>query len=202
MCIRDSGNEFTIRQLIDEGARPSAIRYSLAAMAHYRKKLNFSAHLLAQATEAVNRLARFRDRLLSLRVSRSAGGAAVDIAERTRPAVDRSLDRDLNVPEAMAHTFSAIREANRLLDDEAVDMRGRDALLRLVDDIDDVLGVLPLVDRERQQSLSEADRELLDARIAARSARHWATSDAIRAQLLERGIIVEDMPGGQRWRKG
>ena len=67
--------------------------------------------------------------------------------------------------------------------------------------VDDVLGVLPLLDRERLAALSTEDQELLDRRVAARDRRDWEESDRLRALLAERGIIVEDTPQGQRWKR-
>jgi cysteinyl-tRNA synthetase len=78
----------------------------------------------------------------------------------------------------------------------------RDRLAGLVDQVDDVLGVLPLVDRERGAStLSAEEEDLLERRVAARAGRDFAASDRIRAELLGRGIIVEDTPQGQRWKR-
>jgi cysteinyl-tRNA synthetase len=62
--------------------------------------------------------------------------------------------------------------------------------------------VLPLVDRERARSaLSPEEEGLLARRVAARAARDFAGSDRMRAQLLERGIMVEDTAQGQRWKR-
>jgi cysteinyl-tRNA synthetase len=88
-----------------------------------------------------------------------------------------------------------------MLDAGAVDSTGRDALLALVAHVDDILGVLPLVDREREAALTPEVRALLEERAQARAARDFATSDALRDRLAELGIGVEDTPQGQRWRR-
>jgi cysteinyl-tRNA synthetase len=98
--------------------------------------------------------------------------------------------------------FTAVREANRLLDSGKVTEPGRQRLLALVERVDDILGVLPLVARERASALASDEQELLDARVAARAGRDWAQSDALRDELARRGIAVEDTPQGQRWRRG
>jgi cysteinyl-tRNA synthetase len=112
------------------------------------------------------------------------------------------MDDDLNVPAAVGHLFGAIRDLNRLLDAATPSAAVKQQLIDLVDQADDVLGVLPLVDRERAGSaLSPEEEDLLAQRVAARTARDFAESDRIRAQLLERGIMVEDTAQGQRWKR-
>jgi cysteinyl-tRNA synthetase len=112
------------------------------------------------------------------------------------------MDDDLNVPEAVGHLFGAIRDLNRLLDAVTPSAAVRQRLIDLVEEADDVLGVLSLVDRERAVSaLLPEDEDLLARRVAARAARDFAESDRIRALLLERGIMVEDTAQGQRWKR-
>jgi cysteinyl-tRNA synthetase len=131
-----------------------------------------------------------------------AADQSVGIAERAIEQFDAALDDDLNLPEGMGVFFTAVREANRLLDAGSVSESGRARLLALVEHVDDVLGVLPLVDRERESQLAPEEQALLDARTAARAARDWSQSDALRDQLAARGIAVEDTAQGQRWRRG
>jgi len=195
------GNFYTLRDLVDQGARPSAVRYLLGATVHYRKKLNYSADNLHSSTEAVDRFAGFRDRLLDLEAGKGDGGPVVLLADRATREFDEALDDDLNLPEGMGALFSALRDANAMLDAGAVDSTGRDALLALVAHVDDILGVLPLVDREREAALTPEARALLEERAQARAARDFATSDALRDRLAELGIGVEDTPQGQRWRR-
>jgi len=153
------------------------------------------------SAEAVDRFAGFRDRLLTLAPRGGEGGPAVLLADRATREFDEALDDDLNLPEGMGVVFSALRDANAMLDAGAVDSAGRDALLALVEHVDDVLGVLPLVDREREAALTPEVRAMLEDRATARAARDFARSDALRDQLAERGIAVDDTPQGQRWRR-
>jgi cysteinyl-tRNA synthetase len=195
------GNFATVRELVDAGSRPSALRYLLIAAAHYRKAINFSDESLHSATESVDRLADFSQRIRALSPSATAGTVDERVAS-ARAAFEAAMDDDLNLPEAMGAIFTLIRSLNRELDRGTVDRATHAELVALVDEVDDVLGVLPLVERERAgATLSVAEQEMLDAREAARAAREWATSDRLRASLAEAGIAVEDTPGGQRWRR-
>ena len=201
---KSAGNFFTVPELVAGGARPSALRYLLAASAHYRKVLNFTDDAVYTAQQAVERIAAFRERLRDHRPQSGDGAAADDavrIAETAITQFDAALDDDLNLPEGMGVFFTAVRDANRLLDAGTVSAAGRDALLALTDRVDGVLGVLPLVDREQQQALAPEEQELLDRRVAARAARQWSESDALRDELARRGIAVEDTAQGQRWRR-
>jgi cysteinyl-tRNA synthetase len=197
------GNFHTVHDLVEQGARPSSIRYLLAASTHYRKVLNYGDDALHMAAQAVERIGAFRDRLLEWRPAPGDGGAdeSVGIAERSTEQFDAALDDDLNLPEGMGVFFTAVRDANRLLDAGSVTEKGREWLLALVDHVDDVLGVLPLLARQRESELAPDEQELLDRRVAARAARDWAQSDSLRDELVRRGISVEDTPQGQRWRR-
>jgi cysteinyl-tRNA synthetase len=201
---KSAGNFFTVHDLVAQGARPSALRYLLAAGAHYRKVLNYTDEAVQTAAQAVERIAAFHERLVELRPAPSPDGGddeAVRIAEQATAQFDAALDDDLNLPEGMGVFFTAVRDANRLLDAGSVSERGREWLLTLVEHVDDVLGILPLLRREREQELSPDEEEMLDRRVAARAARRWADSDALRDELARRGIAVEDTPQGQRWRR-
>jgi cysteinyl-tRNA synthetase len=195
------GNFATVRELVDAGARPSALRYLLIAVAHYRKAISFRDESLHAATESVDRLADFSERIRALSPSEAASPVDPRVAT-ARAAFESAMDDDLNLPEAMGTIFTLIRSLNRELDGGALDSATRRALVELIDEVDDVLGVLPLVERERAGAgLSAAEKAMLDAREAARAAREWAESDRLRATLAEAGIAVEDTPAGQRWRR-
>jgi len=63
--------------------------------------------------------------------------------------------------------------------------------------IDSVLDVF-----SRPEASLDAEIEaLIEARTAARKARNFTESDRIRDQLTGKGIILDDTPGGTRWRK-
>ena len=194
------GNFATVGDLVDAGARPSAIRYLLAAGAHHRKQITYSDDSLHAATESVDRLADFDTRVRAHQPQ--AGGALEDSRVGDARAAFRSaMDDDLNLPEAMGAVFMLIRTLNRELDSAALDSASHGALVAFLDEVDDVLGVLPLVARERAGAASADDLALLEAREAARGRRDWAESDRLRDALAERGISVDDTAEGQRWHR-
>jgi cysteinyl-tRNA synthetase len=195
------GNFATVDELVAAGVRPSALRYLLTASAHYRKTVNYTDESLHAATESVDRFADFSERVRSHQPQGNAAAPDPRVS-RVRAAFERAMDDDLNLAEAMGAMFTLIRPLNRELDEGALDEATHRELIELIDEVDDVLGVLPLVLRERAgPALDPEAAAMLSAREAARTAKEWAESDRLRVALAERGIAVEDTPAGQRWRR-
>ena len=215
------GNYYTIPDLLDLGYRPSAIRYLLLG-AHYRTQLNFTLDGLAKADRSLERLTEFRRRLGSIRPSAAASGPSTEpsstggvkadspviaLAREAREGFIAAMDDDLSVSEALGVVFTLVREVNRELDGRA-DRLGPEesgAVLSVLTDFDTVFGVLELraaEDAETDPSLREWVEERIAAREAARAARDWARADAIRNEVEERGILLEDTPEGTRWKVG
>ncbi|HEY6468359.1 MAG TPA: cysteine--tRNA ligase [Candidatus Dormibacteraeota bacterium] len=198
------GNFATVRDILDEGATPAALRYLLAARTHYRKPLDYSDDLLADSNEAVQRLVAFQSRVAELRTVEEGGDrdeAILASVRGMRIGFDESMDDDLNLPEAMGIIFSGLRDVNRMLDSGLVAVETQVTLQHLLEEVDKVLGVLSLVARDQQSAPDAEEQRMLDERAAARASRDFAKSDHLRAQLAARGIEVEDTPEGQRWKR-
>jgi cysteinyl-tRNA synthetase len=107
------------------------------------------------------------------------------------------MDDDLNTAGALGALFLLIRDANIAMDAGRItpaDAEGvRTALLK----VDPVLDVFP----KRDENLDAEVESLIAQRNAARKSRNFAESDRIRDLLLSRDILLEDTPGGTRWRK-
>ncbi|MBR1574149.1 MAG: cysteine--tRNA ligase [Bacteroidales bacterium] len=114
-----------------------------------------------------------------------------------------ALCDDLNTPVAIAALFEAVRLINNAKDGkEPLSRRDLEVLLRLFDDI--VSGVLGLRDEagsdDGSQKVVRGLMEMvLEQRAAAKAARDWARSDAIRDQLKALGITVKDTKNGAEW---
>ncbi len=199
------GNFATVPDVLEEGASPAALRYLLAARTHYRKRLDYSDELLADSTMAVQRLVDFQTRVEELHTVEEDDNprdeAVLASVRGMRIGFDEAMDDDLNLPEAMGIVFSGLRDVNRVLDSGPVSAETQRTLQHLLGDVDDVLGVLALVARDRQAAPDAEEQRWLDERAAARAARDFAQSDHLRAQLAARGIEVEDTPQGQRWKR-
>ncbi|HMO49735.1 MAG TPA: cysteine--tRNA ligase [Kiritimatiellia bacterium] len=192
---KSAGNFFTLRDLLARGYSGREIRYELIST-HYRQSLNFTLAGLDAAKAALSRLDEFRARL-----QEHAGGAIAG----TRPvwAADAdagfrsSLGDDLNISGAMAAVFEMLRSGNRALDAGALDAAGAAAALAVWDDFDRVLGFLQPV----EEAIPPGVLALVTARTDARTARNWAESDRLRAEIEAAGYTVKDTPQGVKVRR-
>lgn len=197
---------YTVDDLVDKGYLPSALRRLLIS-GHYRAELNFTLAGLDDATRSVERLMEFRRRLRANR-SDDPGPRPSRLPELAAQALadfETALDDDLNVAAAWGALFTFVREANAELDKAGASVPGgdADAALDAVESVDRVLGVLALAEGERgavSEELRAWVEEKLAERANARAAKDYARADAIRGELAEKGVEVEDTPSGSRWR--
>ena len=108
-----------------------------------------------------------------------------------------ALADDLNISAALAATFELVRELNSRLAMRSLSSADARRAAAAIRELDTVLGVL----EEAGQELREDLAAMLEARVVARTARDWRRSDELRDALAAAGIVVEDTPDGQRWRK-
>jgi cysteinyl-tRNA synthetase len=150
--------------------------------AHYRSKLDFTADAMHAATSGLARLRR---------AAAAEDGAAVDLTAEPmaslRARFADAIADDMAMPRALAVAHEVASHAD-------LDPAQRRALLL---DFDRVLGLSlgePVVEDE---PLPAEAVELLERRAAARAARDYAVSDALRDELNAMGVEVSDAPEGQ-----
>ena len=221
------GNFFTPRDLVLKGHKPSSIRYLLTSVP-YRNQLNFTWDGLHQAATSVDRLRNFRLRLSTGHFPEGTNQTTAKLAEDAVAAMRAALDDDLNTAQAQGAIFEMVRAANAAID--AGEMRKADvpALLGAIERFDEIFAVLADDDPQKIKTIldwaraegrekeisSEAlalagSAQLSDAEIeekvaqmaAARKGRDFKLSDALRAELIAAGIIVENTKDGIRWRR-
>jgi len=108
------GNFYTLRDLIQKGYKPSAVRYLLTSVPH-RKPLNFSFDGLHQAQQSIDRLRNFHFRLT--KESFPAGESALqNRAQEARQKFEAALDDNLNTAEALGAIFDMVRDGNTAMD--------------------------------------------------------------------------------------
>ena len=197
------GNFIRVRELLEEGYDPAAIRHQLIS-SHYRGDLNFTRSGLGASGAAVQRLLDFESRLESTPVDDGADGSTLpELASTMVSSFRAALDHDFNSADGLAAVFVFVSGVNAVLDQvDAVSPADRDVALGALRDVDQVLGLLEVAHATRtvDDDLASWVEEKIEARAAARAAKDFAKADAIRDELAERNIVLEDGAGGTRWK--
>jgi cysteinyl-tRNA synthetase len=195
------GNTYTIPDVVAKGFRPSAVRYLLLS-AYYRKTLNFTWASLGQAEESLRRLIDFLARVDAVKTAGSHANVAERVAEG-RKAFAEAMTDDLNTAAALGAIFELVRALNSAIDAGEVGQDDVPVIRQAFDEFDRVLGILSLRRAEEAQppiDVQDIER-LIDERRAARRRRDFAAADRIRDDLASRGVLLEDTPGGTRWKR-
>jgi len=228
---KSEGNFYTLRDLLLKGYKASAIRLALISVP-YRHQLNFTFEGLTEATNAIDRLRTFHQRLTTTKWPKSAMhekvGADEEISrlvETAKKGFYEALSDDLNTAEARAAIFDMIRKINTIADSGRLFEWDARAALAVLRDFDAVFDVIEDHDAEptrralewaetegraadvapgllAAQSITDAEIDALVAeRTLAKKQRNFARADAIRNELAEKGIVIEDSKDGVRWKR-
>jgi cysteinyl-tRNA synthetase len=178
---KSTGNVLRVADLPALGYQPLVFRY-LALTAHYRSKLDFTADAMHAAASGLARLRR---------AVAGAPAEAVDLAAqpmaKMRARFADAVADDLGLPRALAVAHEAASAS------DLTDAQRRALLL----DFDRVLGLSLDAPVAASAPLPDGAAELLERRAAARTARDFAASDALRDELAAMGVEVRDTPSGQ-----
>lgn len=205
---KSTGRLITVSEALAKYS-PDALRLWVLD-SHYRGPITYSDEVLSSTERGLERLRR---------------AAHLDIEESAPPGIDaemyrtefiEAMDDDFNTPQAVAVLFDLAREINRGRDENLHIGEARGTLLELAD----VLGLTlkepaeaeiphqPLLDLAAKHGLASSPdvtasalaAQLVERRAEARRARDWKLADAIRTDLKELGITLEDTPQGTVWR--
>lgn len=195
------GNFFTVRD-IAEKYDLQVLRFFMLS-AHYRSPLNFSADLMEAAANGLDRIVTSVENLKFL--LGNAGREEADSEEETllreadgfRVKFEEAMDDDINTADAVSAVFELVKFVNTKADADS-SKAFLSGLLTEIRTLTDVLGLI--VDKKAE--MLDADIEaMIEARQAARKAKDFAKADAIRGELLEKGIILEDTREGVKWKR-
>jgi cysteinyl-tRNA synthetase len=191
------GHTVRVTDLAADGYHPLVYRYLLLG-AHYRAQVEFDMDALDGAKTALRRLLeRFGAPSPAPVTTYTDAAARVQTAEARRylDDLDAAISADLNTAKALAVVAAVARDDGLGSDDVAALVAAFDAVLGLG------LGDLSAADMEQARAgvdVAEVER-LFAERLAARDAKDWATSDALRDQLASMGVEVKDSAGGSTW---
>jgi cysteinyl-tRNA synthetase len=221
---KSEGNFYTLRDLLLKGYKASAIRLALISVP-YRHQLNFTFDGLIEATNAIERLRTFHQRLTQGSFAAGENPALQEAARKAQAEYMAALENDLNTAEARAPIFDLIRAANTAIDRGELLAGDRDAILAVLASFDAVFDVIEDRDAEptrravewaeqagrmaevapellaRQGLTDEAIDALVAERTTAKKQRNFARADQLRNELAEKGITIEDSKDGARWKR-
>jgi cysteinyl-tRNA synthetase len=221
---KSEGNFFTLRDLLLKGYKASAIRLALISVP-YRHQLNFTFDGLIEATNAIDRLRTFHQRLVTGGFAQGSNPALQAATEKAQAEYLAALSNDLNTAEAKAPIFDLVRAANTAIDQGQLLAADRDAILAVLASFDAVFDVIEDRDAEptrralewaaqagrladvapellaRQSLTDEAIEALVAERTLAKKQRNFARADQIRAELAAKGVVIEDSKDGVRWKR-
>ena len=189
---KSKGNFFTLRDLLDKGYDPIAIRYLLFSV-HYRSPLNFTLEGLDQAETAVRRLRDFYRRLQEVRGGIYNGA----LSNNTMAAEDmfkQFLADDLNISPALAAVFGLMKETNIALEKNELDDKNVKEIMKVFSKFDSILDILGT----KEMILSKEIDDLIKIRESARKRKDFQEADRIKKEIFEKGFILEDTNNGPR----
>ncbi|MFG2194658.1 cysteine--tRNA ligase [Streptomyces sp. NPDC048639] len=195
------GNSVLVSEMVKTW-RPIVLRYYLGTP-HYRSMIEYSEEALREAESAFARIEGFMQRVVE-----KAGGP-VEPASEVPPAFAEAMDDDLGVPQALAVVHTTVRQGN-----SALTADDKEAAVARLAEVRAMLGVLGLDPLDEQWAAGTGRGEdlhgvvdslvrlVLEQRQAARARKDYATADAIRDELQQSGLAIEDTPSGPRWELG
>jgi len=197
---KSEGNFFTLRDLLDKGYKATSIRYLLTSVP-YTKQLNFTFAGLEQAAQSVSRLRDFKSRIQMAKLPPGRNDAVQALAADTKKEMRAGLDDDLNTARTLGAIFDMVRDGNIAFDRGEMREDDKAALLEALRQFDQIFDVLKEDAAGTDEISDDEVNQLVAERNAAKKARDFARADQIRAELLAKGIVLEDTKDGVRWKR-
>ena len=194
------GNFVLLRDLL--GAYdPMVIRYMLATT-HYRRPLRYDEAVITEAQANVNKL---REAIRRLKHRQDQASADLEDHETWLTEINgiqeqfvTAMDDDFNASNGITALFDLVKSLNRYLELEVTSQ----GVLSLYDKVlHDLLAVFGLDLEDKSNSIDQEIEALIEERRQARANKEFARSDAIRDQLKEQGILLDDTPQGTVWKR-
>lgn len=186
---KSKGDFLTVSLLQEKGYDPIVYRM-FCLQSHYRKPLEFSYEVLDNMSAAYKKLVK---RIADLK---DEGNVEKDAFDAYKARFVEAISNDLNTSMALTIVYDLLK----------AEMNDK-TKLELIKDFDRVLS-LNLTTAKTEEPKEEVDSELeqyvlekIEERKAAKKEKDFAKADAIRNELLEKGIVLEDTREGVKWKK-
>ena len=201
------GNFLTVRDILKQ-FDPMALRMFFI-LKHYRSPIDFSRERIEEAQAAFNRLKNAYEKIARALKDHDKADEAGDTSQvedftdivKLKMAIEEALDDDFNTAKAMGHFFEIAKIVNSLDDDHSHAYTVMTKAKEIFDEIGQEIFGLTFEKPVEQQGLADDLMNLLiNLRAAARKEKNFSLGDAIRDQLKEIGITLEDRPDGTSWK--
>jgi cysteinyl-tRNA synthetase len=186
------GNFYTLRDLLEKGFNPRAIRYTFINN-NYRQQLNFTFESVNDSQKTIDGLQNFIERLKVIKESKTDDGIDL-LVKKALDDFENALDNDLNVPNAMMFVFDFVKKVNKMIDDGDVGISGAKNAIDFLKKIDSVMGILDF--SEKFFELSPEQSQLVEKRIIAKKNKDWKLADELRDKLKLMGVGLIDNKDG------
>ncbi len=192
-------NFFTVRDVAAVYGY-QAIRFFILS-SHYRSPINYSADVLQQATNALNRIHTCQENLAFY--LKNAGANAAPQEENCKTRLDErrkkfveAMDDDFNTADGIACIFDMVRDINQMIAEQVSADTAAYAQQRL-NELVELMGFSG--ESTADDAFEKEIMEAIERRAAAKKAKDYATADAIRAELSEKGVVLEDTAQGTKY---
>lgn len=182
---KSAGDFLTLSTVTKKGYDPLAYRY-YCLLTHYRKQLEFTWEGVEAAARGLDGL-----RALAQKVKAEAGTGARSLDREAKyfKSFGEALADDINIPAALAVLWETLK-------DNSVPAAQRLAFALAAEEVT----ALDLFKTAPQGELAPELAALIKEREQARKNKDWKRSDELRKELADKGVLIEDAPGGTKWK--
>ena len=196
---KSAGNFFSVRDVLKRHTGEEIRFYFLSA--HYRGPQVYSPAALEEASASLRRLHNTYSELqAAIDTAKGDHDASAEV-ETFRKAFIEAMDADLNSRAAISALFELVREVNKLLSDGRLSRQGAENVLAVMDEIDQVFGILPHEAADAADHSGELVDLLIEVRNELRARKLYDLADKVRDGLKARGIEVQDTAEGVKWKR-
>jgi len=189
------GNFVTVHDLV-KTTDPQVLRFFLSST-HYRRPLEYSQSNLQKAADNLSKIKTAYNNL-KFRLDDATNEDSRDVKSEVETVINdfkTAMDDDFNVQNGLTEIFNLVSLANNYSSQTAVDKNSVNVILKAMVDLTSILGI----ELDDQKDLSKEIQQMVDDRDNARANKDFVTSDKLRDQLKDMGVILEDTPQGTRW---
>ena len=195
---KSANNFFTVREISEKyGYMP--IRFFILS-SHYRSPINFSQDIIEQSKTALERIFNCLDSTEFYLESAPAGELDANIRDKVdarKAEFIAKMDDDLNTADAISVIFDLVRDINSYVNEDKANSASVKYAYELLCEL---TGLMGFKRDELDSALEQEIKQLIQLRLNAKKEKNYAEADRIRADLLARGIVLEDTPGGTKFK--